>query len=441
MFWHSTLFLSSLLVVNTSAFAADEFTMKPYGGKYTEVEWKRALADAGAAWEWKKNGGTTEIARKADIDYTPHGAKKSGTFNARQWIPPGYAARAMASNILKSTLPGAAILTTLWLAEKLAEDGYFDPKNEDGVLTVTAKSVSFDCDTSGWSAFSGDPAYGNAQAFCKWAMSARDTDSTSYIGPSYTDMGSYCRVSINCTVNGSTMEYGSNVGKIEGGSFTRRPITDADLEALGEKHQPEEGDDDAPNYLTDLEDALSDPPFASELPKPEVSGPSSLDGPTSTTSTDTPDGYRIDTTTKELIKLTYNDNRITQTTETVITTTTTAPDGSTTTDATSTTTSDAPTTEQVLNCEGPDRDTSQCAELGDPENEEIPEKEIGLEVSQSPFSMSGNGQCVPNITASIMGQSFTVDMSEPCSIIYNIFRPFIILLASIAAVGILLPRD
>lgn len=189
-----------------------------------------------------------------------------------------------------------------------------------------------------------------------------------------------------------------------------------------------------------------------------VSGPSTYDGKPTTTTTQMPDNSELTTTKTPRYTVRYEgDKMLIDKTETTVTEVK-SPTGEVTSTTTTQTTTSAPETfptssrsggappgEQVLNCEGPDRTTSQCAELGDPKDEDIPKKEIDVTKQPSPWNFGSNGQCLQSVNVSMrlmQGQSLTVlDTSKSCEIIGGPFRAVVLLFAAITALMIVLPQE
>lgn len=172
-----------------------------------------------------------------------------------------------------------------------------------------------------------------------------------------------------------------------------------------------------------------------------VTGPASV--PSSTTTSTASDGTQ--TTTTNETKITYIDNTTNITTTT--TTTTTNPSGETNT-TTSTTTDTAtpddpnPTTPEekkdgLLCSLFPD--ILACKKLEEPPPEELPKRDQNITLQTGP-SFAG-GSCPPDVVVSVGGQQITVlSTAEPCGWIESYMKPIILLLASISAVFIVLPR-
>lgn len=86
-------------------------------------------------------------------------------------------------------------------------------------------------------------------------------------------------------------------------------------------------------------------------------------------------------------------------------------------------------------------DSVGCMPAGDaPAQETVPSESRTLELQPGP-TFAGGG-CPANVSASIMGRSVQlVNMAQACSWIDVYMRPLVLLLATISAVFIVVPRD
>ena len=169
------------------------------------------------------------------------------------------------------------------------------------------------------------------------------------------------------------------------------------------------------------------------VPAPtEVTGPTSVPGPSVTTQKTTRDAQGNPTgvtnvTNSTTYNVTYNTNTVTVTT--VTTTTTTNPDG------TSETTTDEEQEEEPRDACEDKPDSISCAELDTPEGEVPTENKT---ITYAPEEMGlGGGSCPADLTLSVMshgGQSMKVwDWTQSCAKITSYVRPLVLTLASITA--------
>lgn len=178
------------------------------------------------------------------------------------------------------------------------------------------------------------------------------------------------------------------------------------------------------------------------LGQPELTGPTELKGPKTTTKN--ADG--TETVTQPVTKYQITNNTI-NITSTTTTTTTTNVDG-TVKDSTETkvepppaSESDGSTQEKPDLCEKyPDILACSKPELDTPEGE-IPktQKELTYQEEDS----FGGGTCPPDVFGSIGGQQYKLyDWQQTCGVVQNYLRPLILLLGAMGALFILIPgRD
>lgn len=85
-------------------------------------------------------------------------------------------------------------------------------------------------------------------------------------------------------------------------------------------------------------------------------------------------------------------------------------------------------------------DILACKKLEQPEQTEIPKETRKIELVSGPTF--GGGSCIPDVMANVNGQSIKIlETSTPCGWITDYFKPLILLLASISAVFIVMPRE
>lgn len=82
-----------------------------------------------------------------------------------------------------------------------------------------------------------------------------------------------------------------------------------------------------------------------------------------------------------------------------------------------------------------------CIPVGEaPANEEIPTQSKNLSIQNGPVFAGGG--CPADVSVNIIGRQLTIiSMSRPCSWIVDYMKPIILLLASFAAVFIVLPME
>lgn len=185
------------------------------------------------------------------------------------------------------------------------------------------------------------------------------------------------------------------------------------------------------------------------IPTPEntaVTGPSSGTGSSTVSQTSKPNGDIVTSTTNQTYNYTYNNNTINWTKTDTVTTVTTKPDQSTETEVT-TETETNPVDDLPPNDPDPPPDLCEknpdilaCKKLEEPEQTEIPKETRTIKLVDGP-TFSG-GSCIPDVMATVNGQSIKIlETSTPCGWISDFFKPLILLLASISAVFIVMPRD
>lgn len=183
--------------------------------------------------------------------------------------------------------------------------------------------------------------------------------------------------------------------------------------------------------------SLSLPP---DLPT-VVTGPESV--PSKTTTTSASDGTQ--TTTTNETKINYIDNTVKITTTS--TTNITNPAGQTQTTTSTTTDNSTPDDPNPKTPEAQKEgilcslfpDILACKKLEEPTKEELPKRDQDITLQTGP-SFSG-GSCPPDVVVSVGGHQVTVlATAEPCGWIEGYMKPIILLLASISAVFIVMPR-
>lgn len=218
---------------------------------------------------------------------------------------------------------------------------------------------------------------------------------------------------------------------------------------------------DSPHFspeLTDSESASNTRvlPSASATPSTTTTtSPNSITTTTtspaqSTTTTTTTNADNSTTTTTSVTNITYNNNIINTTTNT--TTINKDKDGNPLPDTP--TDPETPPTDPETPPPDPDKppedpppdlceknpDILACKKLEQPDPEEIPKENRQIELVSGP-TFSG-GSCIPDVMANVNGQSIKIlETSTPCGWITDYFKPLILLLASISAVFIVMPRD
>jgi Predicted solute binding protein len=260
--------------------------------------------------------------------------------------------------------------------------------------------------------------------------------------PAGVDLGYYCLARTYTVVYGNTTppsdtcyEYGIPTGQpsMETVNLTEKQLADAIATSSG-----------WPSSKT-LEDALAHPQVNFETgSRPQVSGAPTVEGQPTTETKTNPDGSTTTTTRTPTISITYTGPTVTTTTTTTTTTTNTAPDGTTTTDTTTDTTTNtepepAPADEPIPGLCELFPDILACKKLEEPAPVEIPKRDQDITLQSGP-SFSGGG-CPADVVVSVGGQQVTVlSTAQPCDWISAYMKPIILLLASISAAFIVLPR-
>lgn len=159
-------------------------------------------------------------------------------------------------------------------------------------------------------------------------------------------------------------------------------------------------------------------------PTPTVTGPSTVQGPKSTT---TEGGRTVEKQT--IYNITYNNNQVSYTTTV---TTITNENGQTTT-STETKENEPPPDECAKN-----PDSLNCADLDVPAGE-IPR--TSKNIVYTPESWFGGGTCPADKTMTTHGMTIKVwDWQGSCYWLVNYFRPILLIIATIVALMIVLPR-
>jgi len=217
-----------------------------------------------------------------------------------------------------------------------------------------------------------------------------------------------------------------------------------------------------------LEDMHNKPGFAIDIPNDlpkESSGPATTAPKTETVNK--PDGSKVETTTTTDITYQGDQVKIDQRKKTIfidpsgletpgddITVTGETPDP-VTSDPTSPGTDDAPLPPGTSNPnQDPNKEPTEldidicknnpdilaCKKLDSPEEGEIPKDDRDITLQDGPTF--GGGACIPNVTVQVFGTSITaLNFTEPCRWLSDYLKPLLLLMASISAVFIVLPRE
>jgi hypothetical protein len=217
-----------------------------------------------------------------------------------------------------------------------------------------------------------------------------------------------------------------------------------------------------------LEDMHNKPGFAIDIPNDlpkESSGPATTAPKTETVNK--PDGSKVETTTTTDITYQGDQVKIDQRKKTIfidssgletpgddITVTGETPDP-VTSDPTSPGTDDAPLPPGTSNPnQDPNKEPTEldidicknnpdilaCKKLDPPEEGEIPKEDRDITLQDGPTF--GGGACIPNVTVQVFGTSITaLNFTEPCRWLADYLKPLLLLMASISAVFIVLPRE
>lgn len=260
----------------------------------------------------------------------------------------------------------------------------------------------------------------------------------SHRGEDHTAQG-YCQLSDdgNCTFYGVLVP-----------SYTPGPPDTFNTEELANKIAMQ------PNWPEDIANWATNP---DNLPlikgEPEIvsiTGPSSADGETSTTTTTGPNGDVQTTTTTTNHQITYSGDKYNITTTTNTTTVNQAGDvinnTSTTTTAPTPAQQIAQQAEQQAEKEKEPSECEQnpmrvgCQELEAPTGEDIP-KENRMLTLQDGGTYAGGG-CIPDVFVTVNGHSIkALDTTLPCGWISDFLKPLLLLFASVTAVFIVMPRE
>lgn len=85
-------------------------------------------------------------------------------------------------------------------------------------------------------------------------------------------------------------------------------------------------------------------------------------------------------------------------------------------------------------------DILACKKLDPPEEGEIPKEDRDITLQTGPTF--GGGACIPNVTVQVFGTTITaLNFTEPCRWLSDYLKPLLLLMASISAVFIVLPRE
>lgn len=180
-----------------------------------------------------------------------------------------------------------------------------------------------------------------------------------------------------------------------------------------------------------------------EVENPRVSGPSTLAGPTGTTTSYTPDGTRIDRTSTTTNNVTYNNNNVTINTTTAITNVYTYPNGTTSTttqtvpgtgDGTTSPGDPNPTPTEDLCAKNPD--ALACAKFGEVQDAQLPTKDMS--VSFSPLPFTSNATCPNPATFQLvnLGEasgSYALSFTPLCDAATTYVRPLVLLISAALA--------
>ncbi|MDP3424430.1 MAG: IgG-binding virulence factor TspB family protein [Burkholderiaceae bacterium] len=231
--------------------------------------------------------------------------------------------------------------------------------------------------------------------------------------------------------------------------------------------------DDMPENLEPLvddafEQGHNKPGFAIDIPNDlpkESSGPATTSPKTETVNK--PDGSKVETTTTTDFTYQGDKVKIDQRKKTVyidpngletpgddITVTGETPDP-VASDPTSPGTEDAPADPSVPDPnQDPNKEPTEidldicklnpdilaCKKLDSPEEGEIPKEDRDITLQTGPTF--GGGACIPNVTVQVFGTTITaLNFTEPCRWLSDYLKPLLLLMASISAVFIVLPRE
>ncbi len=331
--------------------------------------------------------------------------------------------------------------TGIALYDLANELGFSVSKNSAGDLVVQKPSASYCSNPSGCAAYRWDANFG----FGSYGPTTASTISCAvFVGRTGSGSGGQVLTVINTSLSGSyncNLQYSSNWGPNYGGWGTATRVN-ATL--------PYNVTND-PSSLQALEDAIATKsgwPASSNLAKAvnqsltltgeklavdglAVTGPATSPGATSTTQN--ADGTTTTRTTTH--NHTYQGDTITTVNNTVITNYNPSTNSSTTTTASETPAPEEQTTDP---CQV-NPDTVGCAKLDSP-TAEVPESEFTI--SYTPDNLGfGAGACPAPVTWTDSLGTHTIPFTSVCDILTDVIRPLVLLMAALAGIFIVLPRE
>ena len=336
-------------------------------------------------------------------------------------------AGAALANLAKFTTPIGSALTIASLIYALQQDGYTGVSRTEDGWDATRLSEGKDC-----------APVTNPQQYCSSNHKPVVIFYKSY------DEG-YCAWTINCTYIGNnpnprSLDYQTAALTDKVSTYIPQRVK-LDLDHLANAIAKDSG------WPTtkDLTDALNHPLVNFDpMTAPSVSGVPQTEGIPTTETVRNPDGTTTTTTKTPVININYTGPVVTTTTTTTTTTTNTAPNGNNISTDTKT---DTTAPEDVK--PPPDKESGLCAlfpeilackTLEEPAEEAIPKETKNIEMQEGP--QFGGAGCLPDVTVPVFGRQLTVlSMSTPCGWISDFLKPLFLLMASISAVFILMPKD
>jgi len=164
-----------------------------------------------------------------------------------------------------------------------------------------------------------------------------------------------------------------------------------------------------------------------EVEKATVTGPATAPGPTTTTTTTKPDGTTSTATRNVTYNISYLGDTITINETTNITTNNYNPTTNTTTTET---TQEQKEPDSKDPCES-GQNTLGCMKLDNPEQPEIPKKQITVTYAQE--SLFGGGSCPAPIGWNDKLGAHSIDLAPVCGVLTSIVRPLVIAFALLSA--------
>lgn len=386
------------------------------------------------------NGGWPKASGQFDLNM-PDGRK--GTFNGSQAFTKASTGAALARFAAKIVFPVSTayalyeLLQELGLGARMQEDGegwdYFRLLNDcDGAGSCLGYWVN---NPGGWNV-SPRPWASNKQAACDLSMAEYNSHSnypyrifsaTPVANPANPQHGG-CEFGMRHHPSGAF--YQTTYRAFEVVVLPGEPIEEMLTEQeLADLIAARSGWPSSSAVSRALADAMNHPKQDQKL---ETEGPAELTGPSSVPgASSTSTGSSGTVTISNTWNIGISGDTITVTSSTV--TNTTNPDGTT---ATQTVTAEP---EKQEGCESGAK-TVGCAELDTPTGEDIPRSTRELTWVQENLGLGGGACPAPYGWTDSLG-SHSIDLAPWCSVLSNIIKPLVLLMAALAAIFIIIPRE